>query len=377
MVVRPIKGGFCIQNTGFHYVGITVFVTRIFIFIEYRIDSTEGKGKITFMNIMYATDDNYVEIMAVSIQSVIEHNRDDIISFYLVVDKVSEENIKKLRIMIEITGNEVFFITKPDIRSMVMVELRTLRWSDSAYSRLFLQELFGERPEIEKLLYIDCDTIIVGSLKDLWETDIEEYLGAACLECMSNMHKYIIGRKRSDNYINSGMILFNVKRWVQENVQTKCIHMIQKYKGKTEYVDQGVINGTVSNQLKLVSPRYNLTTLAFDFSYEDMQIYRKPQFGYSKNEWKEAINNPIIVHFTTSFLSLRPWFEGSNHPYAEYWKQVHDRTPWKGRPYRELRNRKKWSRSEKLYRRIPARVGIYIVGFLHSYVKPIIYVLRK
>ena len=326
------------------------------------------------MNIMYAADDNYAEIMGVSVKSLIENNSDEKLMFYIITDKMGRDNINHLREMIETSGNKVEFIPKPDIRSMVGVDLKTLRWSDSSYERLFLKELFGNNTEIDKLLYIDCDTVVVGKLKELWETDVEEYLGAACLECMGNMHKYIIGARRNDNYINTGMILFNVKKWIQKDIQTKCIDMIRRYNGKTEYVDQGVINGTVSNFFKLVSPRYNLTALAYDFSYEEMQIYRKPQFGYSKREWKEAVDDPVIIHFTTSFLSIRPWFEGSSHPYAKYWREVHERTPWNGMPYRELKNRKIRNKKERLYRMFPGKTGIYIAGFLHAYIKPLVYV---
>lgn len=328
------------------------------------------------INVMYAADNNYAEIMGVSILSLIENNIEENLRFFLIEDEISEENINRLREMIEGYKKQVVFIKKPDIRKKVGVELKTLRWSDSAYSRLFLGELFSEYPEIEKILYLDCDTIIVGKVRPLWETDISEYLGAACLECMSNMHKRIVGAKPKDNYINTGMLLLNVKRWIQEDIQNMEADFIRKYHGKTEYVDQGVINGTVSNRFKLVSPRYNLTALAYDFSYEEMQIYRKPSFGYSKEEWQDAVNNPVVIHFTTSFLSIRPWYEGSKHPYAKEWKRIHDLTPWSDKPYRELRNRDKRDKKEQLYRKLPRGFAVRVAGFLHAYVKPMVYKIR-
>ena len=325
------------------------------------------------MNVMYATDEHYAEIMAVSIQSMIETNTWEKIHFYIVEDSISEDSKSKLVNMIERSGNQVTFIPKPDIRGMLGVELKTLRWSDSAYSRLFLKELFGVENKIEKILYMDCDTLIVDTLQELWETDVSDYLGAACLECMSNMHKRIIGAKPKDNYINTGMLLLNVKRWIEEDIQTLTAQFIKKYKGKTEYVDQGVINGTVSNRFKLVSPRYNLTCLAYDFSYEEMQIYRKPHFGYTKEEWNEAVEKPAVVHFTTSFLSIRPWFEGSKHPYAVRWKKVHERSAWKNAPYRELKNRENRDKKERIYKKLPRGLAVRGAGFLHAYVKPILF----
>jgi lipopolysaccharide biosynthesis glycosyltransferase len=328
------------------------------------------------MNIMYAADDNYAEIMAVSILSVIENNRNEKLHFYIVEDSISSDNLEKLRTMIETNGAKITFIKKPDIRGKLGVELKTLRWSDSAYSRLFLKELFGENTEVGKLLYLDCDTLIVDSLRDLWDTDISDCLGAACLECMSNMHKKIIGAKKTDNYVNTGMLLLNVRKWIDEDIEALVSEFIRKYKGKTEYVDQGVINGTVSNRFKLVNPRYNLTALAYDFTYEEMQIYRKPQFGYSKEIWENAVKNPAIVHFTTSFLSIRPWYEGSRHPYAIKWKETHDRTPWADKTYRELRNREKRDSKERLYRDLPRGLAVRGAGFLHAYIKPLVYKIR-
>lgn len=325
---------------------------------------------------MYATDDNYVEIMAVSIQSLFQHNDPKEICLYIVTDHIQEVNKERLVTMVQNQGAQITLIDKPDIRKLLGVELKTLRWSDSAYSRLFLKLLYSDYPEVKKLLYIDCDTLITDSLQDLWNTDIQDYLGAACLECMSRMHKKIIGALPKDNYVNTGMLLLNVTRWKQEDVDSQMMAFIQKYNGKTEYVDQGVINGTISNRFFLVSPRYNLTSLAYDFTYEEMLTYRKPDFGYSKEEWEKAIEKPAIVHFTTSFLSIRPWYEGSKHPYAKQWKETHDETEWKDEPYRELMGRKKRDKKEYYYRKLPRKIAIESAGILHAYVKPLLYYLK-
>lgn len=41
-----------------------------------------------------------------------------------------------------------------------------------------------------------------------------------------------------------------------------------------------------------------------------MLIYRKPPNFYPKEEIKKAIEDPVIIHYTTSFISRRPWVEG-------------------------------------------------------------------
>lgn len=236
--------------------------------------------------------------------------------------------------------------------------------------------MYSDYPEVDILLYIDRNTLITDFLQELWNTDRRDYLGAACLGCMNRIHKKIIESSVKDNYMFTGILLLNVSRWKQEDIDSQMIDFIQKYKGKTEYVDQGVINGTISNRFLLVNPRYNLTSLAYDFTYEEMLIYRKPDFGYSKEEWEKAIEKPAIVHFTTSFLSIRPWYEGSKHPYAKQWKETHDETEWKDVPYRELMARKKRDKKEWFYRKLPRKIAVGSAGILHAYVKPLLYYLK-
>lgn len=320
------------------------------------------------MNVMYAADDNYVEIAGISIESLLANNTDiNELVVYFVEDEISEINRTRLVNTMNKYGRKLIFIPKPDISTLCGTELLTLRWSDSAYSRLYLDLLFKDYPEVHKILYLDCDTLIMDSLCELWNENVDDYLGAAVLECMSNMHKRILGKNPKDNYVNTGMILFNVDRWKSENISKTCTDFIKKYKGKTEYVDQGVINGTVSNRFKIIDPRYNLTAMSWDLTYEEMQVYRKPSFGYDKETWEKAVDNPAVIHFTTSFLSVRPWFVGSSTPYTDLWDQYHDRSEWKDCGKKE----KSISKTVKILKRMDRRIMIALTGFVHSYIKPL------
>ena len=328
------------------------------------------------INVMYASDDNYAEIMGVSILSLLESNPDEKFDIYIIQDEIKPENLEKLRNMIESKGSQVIFLQKPDIRGRLGVKFDDVRWSDSTYSRLFLKDLFEDFPSVEKLLYLDCDIIIVDSVRELWDTDITGYLGAACPDPLSDWHKRILGRKKEDIYINAGMILFNVKKWIEDDVASRLTAYVKKYHGKTEYVDQGVINGTIVDEFLILPPKYNMFTVAYDFNYHDMVIYRKPYEKPDQEIWEEAVKHPVIVHFTTSFLSLRPWFEGSTHPYAKKWKEIHDRSPWKDEPYRIFKNRGRKEKIIKIYRALPNWFSVRVAGIAHAYLKPLAFVLK-
>lgn len=50
-------------------------------------------------------------------------------------------------------------------------------------------------------------------------------------------------------------------------------------------------------------------------SYEDLMRLRKVERYYSEKKIEEAIENPVLVHMTSSFLVVnRPWCEVTDHP---------------------------------------------------------------
>lgn len=334
------------------------------------------RSGVVRMNVMYATDENYAEIAGISMESLLSSNKEiDEITIFIVEDGVTDESKDKLRQTTDKYGRNIVFIPKPDIRKLTGTELLTLRWSDSAFSRLYLDLVFENHKEVKKVLYLDCDTMIVDNLEHLWDIDIEDYLGAAVLECMSNLHKKIVGGKAQDNYFNSGVMLLNVERWKKEKAAELCTNYISSKNGKIEYVDQGVINGVLTDRIKVIEdPRYNLTAMSWDFSYKEMIIYRKPHHGYTEEQWENARKNPAIIHFTTSFLSTRPWFEGDDTPWTAKWRQFKAQSVWNEAPLRNLKKRKKHDLKIAVFKCIPRKIGVCLAGILHAYVKPLVFV---
>lgn len=74
------------------------------------------------MNVMYAADNNYAEIMGVSILSLLECNKSaDEINMFIIEDEINEENKVKLTSMIDEYRRNVIFIKKPNIRQLLGV----------------------------------------------------------------------------------------------------------------------------------------------------------------------------------------------------------------------------------------------------------------
>lgn len=325
---------------------------------------------------MYLCNDSYAMIAGVSIYSLLDHNLDiDEINIFLVVEDVKSDSCKKLQDIVDLYHRKIFFVSKPDMRELLGHNVEMHWWIENVFSRIFLGEVLKDYKFVHRLIYIDCDTLVVGSIKDLWELDLQGSIGAGVCEAMGNLHKKAIGLSKNDNYFNAGMFLIDIDRWRLENKDEQAKEFIKRVKGKLEYADESVLNGILAREMLRLSPKYNLTSLSFYFTNKELLKYRKSYINYTEEELTEALNDARIVHFTSTYLDVRPWVEGCRHPYTQKWRDYKEKTPWKSRALgKDSRNVAKRI-VRKVVMIIPSKLRLGVTGFIHAYVKPLKYVL--
>ena len=131
---------------------------------------TADKTDHDHIEIVYCCDQNYLDTVKMSAESVLRHNPNAHISV------VSERQIAGLPCGFE---NIVFPLSDYKLRT-------TNRISKSAYLRMFLPEILKS---LSKVIYLDGDTLCRGSLNDLWRRDIE-FIGAC--------HSHDTGRRQAE-----------------------------------------------------------------------------------------------------------------------------------------------------------------------------------
>ena len=86
------------------------------------------------------------------------------------------------------------------------------------------------------------------------------------------------------------------------------------------------------------------------------------------------MREPSIIHYTTSFLSKRPWYEGCEHRYVAEWFKYKDMSPWSDKP---LWTEKKKNGIRGLYvslcNKMPRKLMIGFSGILQAYGRPLVY----
>jgi lipopolysaccharide biosynthesis glycosyltransferase len=208
--------------------------------------------------------------------------------------------------------------------------------SASAYIRLFLPDLLPEH--IKKVLWIDGDTLVVDSITNLLNTDLEKNSCAMVLDSSSTF-KILNGYHRSEKYYNTGVILADMEKW-RADVQILLREEINRRRGKSIDEDQSYINKAFRNSILTLNPRYNMQH-AFYVACDNYEKFLKEQFFrkreiYDRKTLVEARKNAVIVHFT-NFTHSRPWENGCDHPMRDKWAEYKNRSLWANYPLSDVK----------------------------------------
>lgn len=332
-------------------------------------------GGGSMITVVFASDDKFAEILGVALTSLYHHN-DAIV--YILDSGIQEANKKKLEsIATQYQQKELQWIEAKDISQELGMEVAVDRGSLSQYARLFISSALPAK--LERVIYLDCDVIIEQSLEDLWNLDMHGETIAALKDAFSKWYRMNIDLKPNDIMFNSGVMLIDLEKWKEKKVEERLLKFIERKNGRIQQGDQGALNAVLSKDVYCFEPQFNSVTIFYDFSYSEMMTYRKPPKGYySEAEIKEATEHPVIIHFTTSFLSKRPWVEGCHHRYLEKWNKYKEISPfaenekWKSRKVSGLRG--VWI---GISGRLPRKLMVAVSGVLQAFGRPVVNKIKK
>lgn len=273
------------------------------------------------MNVCYSTDENYAIHTCVSIYSLLLNNKTiKNISIYIIENRLSEITKSKIKKIVN-QFIEIGYERKLIFLNFLLYEsfIKDAKpcGSLSTYGRLFLQDYLKD---IDKIIYIDCDTVVLNNIETLFDIQMDGFAVAGVQDICSFINRKPLGLNENDRYINAGVQLINLKYWRENDGMKKCLDFIRKFDGKVPFEDQGTINGVFVNKIKIIHPKYNFMNHMLRFNANKISLIYNIKNYYSNKEIKEANSKPCIVHFTAGFY-LRPWFSNSNHPYRKAYKK--------------------------------------------------------
>ncbi len=330
------------------------------------------------MNIVYSSSDSFAPIAGVSIMSLLKNNTDaDELNIYLIDNDISQENKDKFVKMVSDFDRNLIFIPKPDLNKQAGLQIDVGRWNISTFFRLFLCTILPK--DIDRCIFLDSDTVIRHSLKELWEMDLEGKIVGSADDCRSDRYKTELGLSPDSTYTNNGVMLIDLKSWREMNVEKDFLEFIVARNGDITYVDQGVLNGVLAkkNLVKVIHTKYDAMTIFFDFNFKDLLKVRKPEHHLSEQEYNETVTDPYIIHYTSCFMSgTRPWNVNNNHPFLGDYLKYKEMSPWKDVP-QTPDDRKFFKKAmTKACNIMPRFMMIAIISLVHSKLYPMVRALK-
>lgn len=287
---------------------------------------------MTEYNVLYGCNDGYAPFAGISICSLLENNKNaDHINIYVMSDKISVENKKLLKRQVDSYGlKRQLQIIECDkvIEEVKSSGVPDYRGSYAAYLRLAFEKVIHS--DIEKLLYLDSDTLVLGSLSEIFELDLNDNYLAVVSEALSDSIKPLIGFEKGETYFNSGVILFNVPVWKKECCMERIFSMMRDSDIKNPTGgDQDYLNYIARKKKVIISPMYNLQPVHLAFTIGQYRKCFSSDAYYDDQTLEYSIEHPVILH-AYRFLGMFPWHKGSKHPCTEQFKKYECISEWKG-----------------------------------------------
>ena len=266
--------------------------------------------KTDTISIIVASDNHYAVLIAALLKSIdISHNSGEHIDFYIIDDGISTRFRTKLESMIDPSRITIkWFKSEKVIPANVHIPVDSSSFPLTAYLRIFAPYVVDEG--LEKLIYLDVDTIVRDDISKLWNTDLGDYTIAVAqdvgktFDCswggVPNFKE--LGYPGDTPYFNSGVMVMNPKKWREENITNEVIASLIKYHQHVKMADQYGLNVVFANRWQRLNPLWNW-------------------FAFQED------NKASLIHF----LDIKPIFTSYNGQavYKDEFFRYLDLTPWK------------------------------------------------
>lgn len=281
------------------------------------------------IHIACCTDDTYAEHCGILMISICENKGESPIHFHILTNTIQESNEQALRGIVERYGQtiSVYKVDENDLKDCPI--RKNDHVSIVAYFRILLSVILPEL--VRKVLYLDCDILVLQALENLWAIDIEGYSAGVVMDQRGGDIRFCnnLDYEMSLGYFNSGVMLFNLDYWRENNVTSKVLEYISDNPEKLKLWDQDALNYVLRE-----------TKLALPFQYNVQEGFYWDELWIAKKYWAEiyeAAENPVILHYTL----CKPWFKECTHPKKELYQKYKSLSPWKNKKMQHVEFRKR------------------------------------
>ena len=252
------------------------------------------------INVGIACDDNYSQYAGVVIASILDNaDKDSSLCIYVLDGGISQENKDKINSLKSIKDCEINFVQIDEDMFEEYKKIKTHAYiSVATFYRLKLATLL---PEVDRIIYFDCDMVVNKDLTELFNIDFGENIVAGVKDLNFRM------LRKNPSYTNAGMLVMDLKKIREQNIEDEFLEYTKSHIDTIKMGDQEIINEVLKGKIKLLPDKWNVQTSNFT----NRSIYT---------------NDPWIIHYVGK---QKQWKFGNWNYHTEYYYKYLRLTPWK------------------------------------------------
>ena len=241
------------------------------------------------------------------------------------VDKIKQNEREKFKID--------FVDISADVEKIKSKLKNVYHFSIVTYYRLFIASLF---PQYGKVIYLDCDLVVLGDISELYHTELGDNILGACPEqFVQNTKEFRAYAAEAlgvdpDGYVNAGVLLMNLAEFRKNRIEEKFVRLITEHDFDLLDPDQAYLNYLCFDKIQILSNGWNKEPMPLacegkknivhyalykkPWQYDDVMdgeyfwyyaerspfyeqiILNKQNFGEAEREQKEATAREILEH---------------------------------------------------------------------------------
>ncbi len=310
------------------------------------------------MYISYSSSEVYAPHTGISIFSLLDNNQDsEFIHIFLLDLGMSDVSKAKIRGIVESFGRSITImnVDNDTIRRTVGANVPAHFGSLATYARLCGAVLYPE--EVHRIIFVDSDMIIRGSLKSIYEVELGDCIVGAIPgrnvfgeNEVNNPEEKEIGH-RHKFYVNCGLLLVDLDNWKKSNFSEKIRQAAAQLKLFT-FKDQTILNAALDDKFLYRLPcKYN-----YPFHANPRYLIKEWSLNYpqlSQSEIYEAAKDPVVIHYVGE--QCRPWYKENISCMADEYYRYKAKSPFNDVPLQSIFDTPKYKKAsvvQKLFLRL-------------------------
>lgn len=272
------------------------------------------------IHVALTIDSNYVKYCAVVIASVINSGAGEAFTFHVVGNGLSDDDKSAIASVATSlsSGASVRFYGVPDyLLSQYSLLWGRGRLSMTVFYRCMLASLLPS--SVERVVYLDCDVIVVRSLRRLWDSPLDGLALAAVPDLLRTPDEYFerLRYDRSFGYFNGGVLLLNLDYWREHGVEDRLSSYFRDHRDRVVRNDQDIMNAVLYKEKKLLDYVWNVQIDVFD------RVNHKNR--EASDRCLRIISEAAIIHFCHR---KKPWHFACAHPMRRVYFDAERLTPY-------------------------------------------------